>query len=147
MPVKRDGLYLHGNVSPSFYHYQVIHSLSSVCRMFCLQDVLPAGRLVRKTFSCTMFCCKTFICRMFCPGGFFVFRTFCPWDVFSVERFVAKDMLSFRTVCPALKGQCHEIFDLYIFSLIEPIWAPDKQAKMVFLKDSFLRRYSNFLTS
>jgi hypothetical protein len=23
MPVKRDGLYLHGNVSPSFYHYQV----------------------------------------------------------------------------------------------------------------------------
>ena len=32
-----------------------------------------------------------------------------------------------------LKGQCHEIFDLYIFSLIEPIWAPDKQAEMVFL--------------
>jgi hypothetical protein len=23
MPVKRDGLYLHGNVSPSFFHYQV----------------------------------------------------------------------------------------------------------------------------
>ena len=43
-----------------------------------------------------------------------------------------------------LKGQCHEIFDLYIFSLIEPIWAPDKQAEMVFLKDSFSRRYSNF---
>ena len=35
-----------------------------------------------------------------------------------------------------LKGQCHEIFDLYIFSLIEPIWAPDKQAKF-FLKIRF----------
>ena len=44
---------------------------------------------------------------------------------------------------PALKGQCHEIFDLYFFSLIEPIWAPDKQAKIVFLKNSFLRRYLN----
>ena len=42
-----------------------------------------------------------------------------------------------------LKGQCHEIFDLYFFSLIEPIWSPDKQAKMVFLKNSFSRRYSN----
>ena len=29
------------------------------------------------------------------------------------------------------------------FSLIEPIWSPDKQAKMVFHKNSFLRRYSN----
>ena len=36
-----------------------------------------------------------------------------------------------------LKGQCHEMFDLYFFSLIEPIWAPDKQAKMVFLKIRF----------
>ena len=34
-----------------------------------------------------------------------------------------------------LKRQCHEIFDLYFFSWIEPIWAPDKQAKMVFLKN------------
>ena len=42
-----------------------------------------------------------------------------------------------------LKGQCHEIFDLYFFSLIEPIWSPDKQAKMVFLKNSFSQRYSN----
>ena len=44
----------------------------------------------------------------------------------------------------SLKGQCHEIFDLYFFSLIKPIWSPDKQAKMVFLKNSFSRRYSNF---
>ena len=28
----------------------------------------------------------------------------------------------------SLKGQCHEIFELYCFSLIKPIWAPDKQA-------------------
>ena len=41
-----------------------------------------------------------------------------------------------------LKGQCHEIFKLYFFSLIEPIWVPDKQVKMVFLKNSFSRRYS-----
>ena len=44
---------------------------------------------------------------------------------------------------PTLKGQCHEIFDLYFFPLIEPIWSPDKQAKMVFIKNSFSRRYSN----
>ena len=42
-----------------------------------------------------------------------------------------------------LKGQCHEIFDFNFFALIEPIWAPDKQAKMLFLKNSFSRRYSN----
>ena len=41
-----------------------------------------------------------------------------------------------------LKGQCHEIFTFF-YSLIEPIWAPDKQAKMVFLKYSFSQRYSN----
>ena len=32
-----------------------------------------------------------------------------------------------------LKGQCHQIRPLF-FSLIKPIWVPDKQAKMVFLK-------------
>ena len=47
------------------------------------------------------------------------------------------------TMCN-LKEQCHKIFNLYFFSLIQPIWAPDKQANMVFLKHSFLRRYSNF---
>ena len=37
-----------------------------------------------------------------------------------------------------LKWQCHEIFDLCFFSsLIEPIWVPDKQAKMVILKIRF----------
>ena len=38
----------------------------------------------------------------------------------------------------ALKWQCHEIF----FPWTEPTWTPDKQAKMVLLKDSFSRRYS-----
>ena len=43
-----------------------------------------------------------------------------------------------------LKWQCHKIFDLNLFSQIDPIWAPDKQARMVLLiKNSFLRRYSN----
>ena len=36
-----------------------------------------------------------------------------------------------------LKGQWHKIFELYFFSLIELIWAPDKQAKMFFLKNKF----------
>ena len=31
---------------------------------------------------------------------------------------------------------------LAFFSLIQPIWVPDKQSKMVSLKNSFLRRYS-----
>ena len=42
-----------------------------------------------------------------------------------------------------LKGQCHEIFDLYFFHESNPSGAPDKQAKMVFLKNLFSRRYSN----
>ena len=40
-----------------------------------------------------------------------------------------------------LKGQCHEIFAIF-FSWIKAIWAPDKQAKMVLLNNSFSRRYS-----
>ena len=34
-------------------------------------------------------------------------------------------------------------FSTSILAWIEPIWAPDKQIKMVFLKNSFLQRYSN----
>ena len=45
-------------------------------------------------------------------------------------------------VTVSLKGQCHEIFDLNFFTLIEPLWVPDKQAKMVFLTNLFSRRYS-----
>ena len=39
-----------------------------------------------------------------------------------------------------LKRPCHEIF-WNSFSLIQPIWVPDKQSKMVSLKNSFSRRY------
>ena len=42
-----------------------------------------------------------------------------------------------------LKGQCHEIFNHYFLPWIEPIWAPDKQAKIIFRENSFSRRYSN----
>ena len=40
-----------------------------------------------------------------------------------------------------LKRQCHDIF-WHFLSLIQPIWVPDKQSKMVSLKNSFSRRYS-----
>ena len=39
------------------------------------------------------------------------------------------------------KCLCHEIF-AFFFSWIEPIWVPDKQSKMVSLKNLFWRRYS-----
>ena len=45
-----------------------------------------------------------------------------------------------KTEC--LKGQCHEIFWNFFIAWIEAIWAPDKQAKMVLHKSSFLRRNS-----
>ena len=41
-----------------------------------------------------------------------------------------------------LKGQCHEIFRHFFISWLEAIWAPDKQAKMFLLKNSFSQRYS-----
>ena len=44
-----------------------------------------------------------------------------------------------------LKGVGHKIFDLQFFSLFEPIWAPDKQAKIFSNWVSISRRYSNFL--
>ena len=42
-----------------------------------------------------------------------------------------------------LKGAVSRDFRTLFFSLIKPIWAPDEHAKMVFLKNSFSRRYSN----
>ena len=41
-----------------------------------------------------------------------------------------------------LKRQCHEIFRLFFFSLIQPIWVLDKQSNLISLKNSFSRRYS-----
>ena len=42
-----------------------------------------------------------------------------------------------------LKEAVSRDFRPQFFSWIEPIWAPDKQAKMVLLKNLFSRRYSN----
>ena len=57
--------------------------------------------------------------------------------------------------CPWIRGSMfcinHDFFLLHLSTCnsqahwqIQPTWAPDKQAKMVLLKNSFLRRYSNF---
>ena len=37
----------------------------------------------------------------------------------------------------SLKGQCHEIFDIFLFHESNPFGPPDKQAKMVLLKIRF----------
>ena len=74
---------------------------------------------------------------------FIIFRAFIilEKEPFFVFKFVLIGLISLLlSMNSFLKGQCHEIFD---FSLIEPIWSPDKQAEMVFLKDSFSQRYSN----
>ena len=42
-----------------------------------------------------------------------------------------------------LKGAVSQNVQPLFFSWIEPTWAPDKQAKMSFLKNWFSRRYSN----
>ena len=56
----------------------------------------------------------------------FEFLTFRPFEFFQIRT---------------LKRQCHEIFYNFFLSWIEPIWVTDKQSKMVFLKNSFSRRY------
>ena len=43
-----------------------------------------------------------------------------------------------------LKWQCQKIFQHIFISLIQPIWAPDKQLKIISLKNSFSQRYANF---
>ena len=47
---------------------------------------------------------------------------------FKFEGFEAHDIHCDQEI--SLKGVCHEIFDLQFFSCFEPIWAPDKQAKV-----------------
>ena len=42
-----------------------------------------------------------------------------------------------------LTRQCHAIFWQFFF-MNRTLWAPDKQAKIVLLNDSFSQRYSNF---
>ena len=54
-----------------------------------------------------------------------------------VIKNIESPMQNDKEIFFCLKGQSHEIFNLYIFSLIEPIWVPDKQTEMVFLKNLF----------
>ena len=74
----------------------------------------------------------------------FSIRKYCFCLIFSCPKvFFSWKILGSRTSRHRLfKGQCHEIFAIF-FSWIKAIWAPDKQAKMVLLNNSFLRRYSN----
>ena len=46
-------------------------------------------------------------------------------------------------ICERFKEAVSRDFRTLFFLLIEPIWAPDKQVKMVFLENSFSRRFSN----
>ena len=48
-------------------------------------------------------------------------------------------------IYPFLKRQCHKIC-WHFFSSIQPIWVPDKQSKMVLLKNSFSRRFAKNVT-
>ena len=65
-------------------------------------------------------------CRPVFPGFF----TFAQW--FVIERLVNAE-LSNAKKNPNIKWECQEIFAF--FSWIKNIWAPDKQVKMVFLKN------------
>ena len=72
-----------------------------------------------------------------------LYSTCSRWSLSISEALTDRHYLQYHSTRCNLKRQCHEIFDLYFFSWIESIWAPDNQAKMVLLKNSFLRRYSN----
>ena len=62
-----------------------------------------------------------------------------PWFNCTVLQFYS----STRNV-PSLKGQCHEIFDLYFFHGLNPSGPLINRIKWFFPKYSFSRRYSNF---
>ena len=51
-------------------------------------------------------------------------------------------MIRIRQTWAKCKGGSVTRFLAFFFSRIEPTWAPDKQAKMVLLQDSFSRKYS-----
>ena len=65
------------------------------------------------------------------------------WPPFMRETIIIKLL---HCLTSSLKWQCHEIFWHFFISLIQPIWASDKQVKKVFLTNLFSRRYLNFLT-
>ena len=43
---------------------------------------------------------------------------------------MTKKIQGYRMLEASLKWQCHEMFLNFLFSLIQPIWAPDKQVKL-----------------
>ena len=59
---------------------------------------------------------------------------------YHVERFELENIC--MCCINTWKGQCHEIFCHFFISWIQAIWAPDKQAKIVLLISSFLRKNS-----
>ena len=73
------------------------------------------------------------------------------WQCFlnHILSFSSNTLTGFKWWCRctdlSLKGVCHKIFDLQFFLWFEPIWAPDKQAKIFSNLVSILLRYSNFL--
>ena len=71
----------------------------------------------------------------------FSIRKYCFCLIFSCPKvFFSWKILGSRTSRHRLlKGQCHEIFAIF-FSWIKAIWAPDKQAKMVLLNNSFFAK-------
>ena len=66
-----------------------------------------------------------------------------PWRVPDLcRRREGQGLMQGTVFLQMLKGQCHEILCHFFISWKEAIWAPDKQANMVLLKNSFSRRYS-----
>jgi hypothetical protein len=57
----------------------------------------------------------------FVPRNWVISRKFCGFG----SNFSKRPDLD-----PDLKGQCHEIFDLWFFSSNNPIWAPDSCCKI-----------------
>ena len=106
-------------------------------------------------FVYTVQCVHIQLCKQSC---FFPFNLllFTSWLLYILFHCMLPDISSHIThaaqyenslpypACPQPnRSKClrHEIF-AFFFSWIEPIWVPDKQSKMVSLKNLFWRRYS-----
>ena len=60
-------------------------------------------------------------------------------------KFINLILLILLAATEIVKGAVARDFRPQFFSLIVPIWVPDKQAKMIFLNNSFSRRYLNLM--
>ena len=96
-------------------------------------------------------CCawQTFYCFLYCQANFhlhlytvvLLYSTWLTTTVLGTHcTHVPPYYVSVQWV--PLKRQCHEIF-LAVFSIIEPIWVPNKQVKMFFLYSFSLRYFRN----